>query len=100
MFGCRTEQLSANGNSKGHCCLSVERITAPHIRPNYSDKSEEDHDDEVKTACIVSAPRSEVGDGERSTVVCLGGRSRRAGFKKKNKNATRPTFQGKDMSCD
>lgn len=45
MFGCRMEQLSANGNSKGHCCLSVERITAAHIRPNYSNKSEEDHDD-------------------------------------------------------
>lgn len=74
MFGCRMEQLSANGNSKGHCCLSVERITAPHIRPNYSDKSEEDHDDdddEARTSIF-----SELADGEQSAVVYLGGQSR------------------------
>lgn len=81
MFGCRMEQLSGNGNSKGHCCLSVERITAAHIRPNYSNKSEEDHDDdddEARTSIFFS----ELADGEQSAVVCLGGRSRRAGLKK------------------
>lgn len=94
MFGCRTEQLSTNGNSKRHCCLSVDRITVPHIRPNYSDKSEEDHNDEAKSALILSTPRSEPADGEQCTVASLG-----VG-KQDFKNVTRATFQGKDMSCD
>ncbi len=32
--GCRTKQLSGNGNSKGHCCLSILCITPNHIDKN------------------------------------------------------------------
>ena len=34
VVGCRAKQLSGNGNSKGHCCLSILCITPSHIHKN------------------------------------------------------------------